>query len=195
MNNENFELENMREQMATLKKKLEKQEIVNDRMIRQSMNRTADKISRRYRFIMVLCMMMIPYTYVVFIPNMGLSLLFWVGTSILMLVCFVATGYNWRNVKDRNLMSDNLVEVSHKMARAKKFDVNWLFFGIPALILWLGWLAWELYQKDSEAAHFMMIGTICGAAIGTILGINMHLKTQRQYQDIINQIEDLTAGE
>ena len=33
--NEHYELEDMRQQMATLKKKLEKQEIVNDRMIRQ----------------------------------------------------------------------------------------------------------------------------------------------------------------
>ena len=37
MNNENFDLENMRLQMETLKKKLDQQEIVNDRMIRHSM--------------------------------------------------------------------------------------------------------------------------------------------------------------
>ena len=45
--NENFELENMRQQMNTLKKKLEQQEIVNDRVIRHSMKKTAGNISRR----------------------------------------------------------------------------------------------------------------------------------------------------
>ena len=58
--NENFELENMREQMNTLKKKLEQQEIVNDRFIRHSMKKTAGNISRRYYFIMAVCLLMIP---------------------------------------------------------------------------------------------------------------------------------------
>ena len=41
MNNNDFELENMRQQMDTLKKKLDQQEIVNDCLIRQSMKKTA----------------------------------------------------------------------------------------------------------------------------------------------------------
>ena len=56
--NENFELENMRQQMNTLKKKLEQQEIVNDRMIHKSMKRTTSSIMRRYYAIMALCLLM-----------------------------------------------------------------------------------------------------------------------------------------
>ena len=43
--NEHFELENMRQQMNTLKKKLDQQEIVNDRLIRRSMKNTAGNIN------------------------------------------------------------------------------------------------------------------------------------------------------
>ena len=46
MDNNDFELENMRQQMATLKKKLDKQEIVNDHIIRQSMKKAAGSINR-----------------------------------------------------------------------------------------------------------------------------------------------------
>ena len=88
-------------------------------------------------------------------------------------------------------MSNNLVEVRQKIARAKKFDANWLYFGVPAVIAWLAWLTWELYQKDSEVTRYMIYGTVCGAALGTILGIWMHMRTQHQYQEIIDQIEDL----
>ena len=191
--NENFELENMREQMNTLKKKLDQQEIVNDRIIRKSMRNTANNIKRRYYAIMALTLLMIPYTYVVFILNQGLSMAFWIGTSILMLLCAGATYYNSLNVSNSNMMSNNLVEVGQNIARAKKFDANWLFFGIPAAIAWLGWLTWELYQLDSEAARYMIYGTICGAVLGTILGFKMHFNTQHQYQEIIDQIEDLKA--
>jgi hypothetical protein len=190
--NENFELENMREQMSTLKKKLDQQEIVNDRMIRHSMRNTANNIKHRYYFIMVLTLLMIPYTYVVFILNQGLSFTFWIATSILMLLCAGATYYNCLNVTNTNMMSKNLIEVGHKIARAKKFDANWLFFGIPAVIAWLAWLTWELYQQDSEAARYMIYGTVCGAVLGSILGFRMHFKTQQQYQEIIDQIEEIT---
>ncbi len=193
MNNNDFELENMRQQMETLKKKLDQQEIVNDRIIRHSMRNTANDIKRRYYAIMALTLLMIPYTYMVFILNQGLSMVFWIATSILMLLCAGASYYNCLNVSNTNMMSLNLIELGQKMARAKRFDVNWLFFGIPAAIAWLGWFTWELYQQDSEAARYMIYGTVCGAVLGVILGFKMHSKTQRQYQDIIDQIEDLTA--
>ena len=192
MTNENFDLENMREQMNTLKKKLDQQEIVNDRMIRHSMRNTANNIKHRYYFIMGLTLLMIPYTYVVFILNQGLSFTFWIATSILMLLCAGATYYNSLNVTNTNMMSKNLIEVGHKIARAKKFDANWLFFGIPAVIGWLAWLTWELYQQDSEAARYMIYGTVCGAVLGSILGFRLHFKTQQQYQEIIDQIEEIT---
>ena len=191
MNNE-FELENMRQQMDTLKKKLEKQEIVNDNMIRHSMKNTASNISRRYFIIMALAILVIPYTYLVFVSNLGLSMAFWIGTTILMLVCAGATYYNSQNVETSSIMDSNLVEVGRKMARAKKFDANWLYFGIPAVVLWLAWLTWELYQVDALAARYNLYGVICGAIIGTIFGIKMHLRIQHQYQDIIDQVEEIT---
>jgi hypothetical protein len=39
----------------------------------------------------------------------------------------------------------------------------------------------------------MIYGTICGAVLGVILGFKMHSNTQHQYQEIIDQIEDLKA--
>ena len=191
MNNENFELENMRQQMETLKKKLGQQEIVNDRIIRQSMKNTANKIMRRYYMIMAIAVLMIPYTYFVLVLGQGLSLAFWIATSIFMLICAGATYYNSLAVSNSNMMSKNMIEVGRKMARAKKFDANWLFFGIPAVICWLAWLTWEFYQKDAEAVRYMVYGIACGAVIGAIVGFKMHFKTQRHYSDVLEQIEEL----
>ena len=165
---------------------------INDRLIRRSMKNDAGKITRRYYIIIAFCFVMIPYTYLVFTMNLGLSLAFWIGTSVFMLVCAGATYYNCQNVTSANMMSNNLVAVGQKMARAKKFDANWLFFGIPAVIAWLSWLVWELYQQDAEAAHYSLYGVAAGAVLGSIAGIKIHMRTLQQYQDIIDQIEDLT---
>ena len=186
-----FELDNMRQQMETLKKKLEKQEIVNDRIIRQSMKKTASSISVRYYIVMALGLLMVPYMYFVFYEHFGLSLAFSIASGIFMLVCTAATYYNSRNLSNSNMMHGNLLDVRRRMARAKKFDANWLFFGIPAIIVWLGWLGYEFYQKDGDTALAMIIGAVIGGIIGAIIGFSMHFKTQRQYQEIIDQIEEM----
>ena len=48
------ELNDMRQQMATLKKKLQQQEIVNDRFIRHSLRRNTSGITRRYVLVSLL---------------------------------------------------------------------------------------------------------------------------------------------
>ncbi|MBQ9215718.1 MAG: hypothetical protein IJ159_03055 [Prevotella sp.] len=193
MNND-FELENMRQQMQTLKNKLNQQEIVNDRLIRRSMRNEVSKITCRYNMIMALSVFMVPYGYWCFVKLCGLSIFFWIVTSIFMLICGGATFYNAHKINDPDMMSHSLVEARKKVASAKKFESNWLFFGIPSVILWMTWFFYETYQINNSAlTEGIFWGGCIGGVIGAICGISIHFKTQRQYQDIIDQIEDLTA--
>ena len=192
MNND-FELENMRQQMTMLKNKLNQQEIVNDRLIRHSMKNTASNINRTYIWLIVLSVLMVPYGYWAFVVLSHFSIAFWIGTSIFMLVCGAATYYNKRNVSDTNLMTNNLVDVGRHMARGKKFDADWLFYGIPGSVLWLAWFFYEVYKQNHDLfSHPMFWAGCVGGTIGAFVGFSIHFKTQRQYQDIIDQIEDLT---
>ena len=188
-----FELENMRQQMATLKNKLNEQEILNDRIMRRSMKKEVSNITRRYNIIMAIGVLMVPYGYWCFVKLAGLSIFFWIVTSIFMLICTGATFYNSRKISDPELMSHSLVEARKKVASAKKFESNWLLFGVPAVILWMGWFLYEIYQiQGGDFNNGFFWGGCVGGIIGAICGIKMHFKTQRQYQDIIDQIEDLT---
>ena len=195
MNNENFELEDMREQMSTLKKKLNQQEIVNEHLVRRSMKKEVNTITRRYNIVMVLSVLMVPYFYWVFVKLSGFSMAFWIGSSIFMLICGGATFYNTHKISDPDMMSHSLVEARKKVASAKKFDIDWLKFGIPAVILWFGWFTYEVYLQDNDLANGLFWGGCVGGVIGAIVGFKIHFKTQRQYQDIIDQIEDLTADQ
>jgi len=193
MNND-FELENMRQQMTTLKNKLNRQEIVNDCLIRRSMRNQVNTITRRYNIIMAIGLIMVPYGYWCFVRLCGLSLFFWFVTSIFMLICVGATFYTYRKISDPNLMNRNLVEARKKVISAKKFEANWLFFGIPAVVLWMGWFLYETYQiHGGSFSNGLFWGGCIGGIIGAICGLSINFKTQREYQDVIDQIEDLTA--
>ncbi len=191
--NQDFEMESMRQQMATLKSKLDSQEMLNDRLMRRSMKNEVNTINRRYFIIMAVCILMIPYGYWCFVKLSGLSIAFWIATSVMMLICAGATFYNSRKINDPGLMSRSLVEARKKVASAKKFDSDWLLFGIPMIIVWLAWFFYETYQQNHEFANGILWGGIVGGAIGAFAGFSIHFKTQRQYQDIIEQIEDLTV--
>jgi len=200
MNND-FELEDMRQQMAALKKKLEQQEIVNDRIIRQSMKRNVSIINRRYYVIMALGLFMIPYGYWVFVKHLGFSMAFWIGTSLFMLLCVAATYINGKDLRDDSLMQSDLLETRKKVARAKKLDSQWLLIGIPLAVVWLMWFGYEGTTSNNSdglasiPSEPLVWGGIVGGVIGTVIGLKIHFKTQRQYQEIIDQIENLTADE
>ena len=187
-----FEMEEMRQQMTTLKNKLNEQQILNDRIIRRSMRNNVSRITRRYNIIMALAVVMVPYMYWVFVKICHFSMAFWIGSTIFMLICAGATFYNSRKISDPGLMSHSLVEAHRKVASAKKFDSDWLLFGIPALIIWLGCFFYETYQQNPDFINGLFLGGCFGAVFGAIMGFKMHYRTQRQYQEIIDQIEELT---
>jgi hypothetical protein len=161
--------------------------------MRRSMTKEVNNITRRYYIIMGLCVLMVPYGYWSFVVLSHLSIPFWIATSIIMLVCASATFYNTRKISDPGLMNHSLLEASKRVASAKKFDSNWLLVGIPMIILWLCWFFYETYQQNHDYANGFFWGGVIGGTIGAILGFSLHFKTQRQYQEIIDQIEDLTA--
>ncbi len=188
MNND-FELENMRQQMNTLKKKLEDKKIVNDRILRRSTRKDVNSITRRYYVIMAICLIMIPYGYWAFVVMTGLSIPFWIVTSIMMLLFGGVAFYNIRKINDPDLMSAPLLEARKKVASAKKFHNNWLMIGIPIVILWLGWFCFETYKKNPDS-EVILYCAVVGAIVGAIIGFSLHFRTQRQYQAIIDEIED-----
>ena len=73
---DNTQFDDMRQQLNILKKKLEHQEIVNERVIRNSMKKTVSSINRRYFIIMAISLFMIPYGYWAFVQLSGFSVAF-----------------------------------------------------------------------------------------------------------------------
>ena len=184
------ELEEMRQQMAILKDKLENQTIVNDRFIRRSIKRGVGTIKRRYLVIGIVALAMIPYGYWAFVMLNGLSVALWLTMCVLMLTVVGFMYYNGRDLFDNDFMGGNLLDVKRKVTLAKKRDANWLWFGVPAVMLWFGWFLYEESQKVGFSQGILLFFIFCMIA-GLLVGLSVHFKTQRHYRDTIEQIEEL----
>ena len=190
MNTNDFELEQMRQQMAILQNKLNNQTIVSDRFIRRSVTQSATTINRRYLVISIVAIAMIPYGYWAFVKLNGLSIALWIAMCVMMLAVVGFCIYNGREMRRRDFTSGNLLETKRKTLAAKRRDNNWLWFGIPAATAWAVWIGWEMTQKmDADFEFFIPFFIICLVA-GIVTGLAVHFRTQRHFSDIIEQIED-----
>ncbi len=185
-----YELDEMRQQMAILKDKLENQTIVNDRFIRRSIKRGVSTINKRYLVLGIIALAMIPYGYWAFVMIAGLSVALWLASCLMMLIVVGFMIYNSRDMRDSALMSGNLLDVKRKVTLAQKRDANWLWFGIPMALAWGAWAVYEMSQKMGDNEYIVPC-CIVGVLVGALIGLKVHFKTQSRFSEIIEQIEDL----
>ena len=188
------EFEEMKAQLALLNKKLEQETIVNERLIRRSMKEKASSLRRKAIIESVVSLIMIPYFIWVMPQLIGLS------TGFCLFVCFMlalAIGYNYyihSHFRPDEFVYGDLVKAKKNTLMLKKFYANWLkFIGIPFIIVFLGWFAFEIKQHfQGEELQSILGGMAIGLVLGVIIGTYRYLKTQRMADDILTQIEELS---
>ena len=186
------DFEEMRQQMNILKEKLQKQEIVNEKVFRRSTRKSLKGINRRYTFVSILCILMVPYSYWAFVKLTGMSIWLWLATCVLMLIAFVYTQYTGRFISSRVFEKD-LVQARAKVAKAKKLDHDWLKIGIPLIVLWLAYFGYEMYKvTGGEDSIYILVMCVVCALLGGAVGLKVHFKNQDNYEQVIEEIDDFT---
>lgn len=189
MENIDNTLREMQQQMQQLREKLNKEQIINERMLRKSCRQTVDRLRFKsnlpnvFAIIAILC----SPAYLSF----GISLWFVIFTCVLMLVSIVATILTNRHIPQ---MDKDLVTATNELTRYKKIHAEWLKYSIPALIVWVGCLIWD-FLRNQTISKVEFYGFIAGISTGLILGILLGLKIRRDQlnaaDELISQIEDL----
>lgn len=191
-NNENNcqELEEMRAQLTVLKNKLDKETIINERLLRDTMKRKAKTINAN-AWVSVGAGIFVILWAIFFLPELGLSWYFVIATIVMMLVCIFFTYKQHKNVNDKTMNGD-LLTVAKVMKKLKQDYQNWLKYAFIMIAIWLPWLATEycLILKDWKKCVFVVSGLFVGAAIGAFIGLRMHKSVIRNAEDIIKQIEE-----
>ena len=190
-----FELNEMRQQMAILKNKLDNQTIVNDRLIRRAVKNSVSTINKRYLVISIIAFAMIPYGYWAFVVLNELSIPLWIAMSVIMLAVIGFCIYNGHEMRKNDFVSNNLLDTKRKTLKAQKRDAMWPYFGIPVAIGWAAWAGWEMTQKlEGDFLKYFIPWFIICVTAGALIGLKVHFKTQRHYRDILEQIEDVEDG-
>lgn len=188
---DNNEMEEMRRQMAVLKEKLEKEEILSDRLLRNTMQNQVRSIRRRANLSIVAGVCVLTVGPMAF-SNLGTSNIFIVVTSIMMLVMMLLTVMMHSKLREADVRDGELLAVARNARRLKDDYRRWRNIGIPLMIVWLVWLVVEVMhgQSDPTDSLIMLSPVVAGGIIGGILGVMRNNHLVGMLDDIIRQIEE-----
>lgn len=195
--NNNNELEIMRSQMASFKKQLEQQEIINSRIMSESMKKKFSWIKK----MIIGEIILIPiFLYLAFAAKYYLDLSWWsTSTFIILLLCDVWCDYdiNMRAIKNSDYSRDNLVNTMEKLQRMKQRRTKQAAIMLITLIGLIIWLSIEIsLHLMSINADTGMWGAFYGGVVGGVIGIAVswwiYRKMQKTNDKMIKHIEEIS---
>ncbi len=203
-NNTMMELEQMREQMQVLRNKLDTQEIVNDKLVKNSVKSKMSWIKKLVYFEFLL----VPFTALMAYVLKEMFNLSWFTYAFIVVLCAIDAVCDYRiNVASLDLekvekhnLSDTLQKlVAMKKMRAKAFFIMMLL-SIPLFI----WASIEMWQNISTitflddvpanivcaGAYGGLVGGIIGFFVGIYISFRIYRKMQATNDEIIAQLEE-----
>lgn len=189
MENNDNTFREMQEQMQQLREKLDNQKIVNERILKKSCSQTASRL--RFKANLPILFGAAAMLTAPSLLNLGISMAFVVFTWVLMLVCIVATILTNKHIPQ---MDRNLVTATEELTRFKKIHAEWIKFAIPMVIVWIGFLCWDLFRNgemDPILRYSFLAGVGTGIILGGILGFKIRRDQLNAADDLLDQIEEL----
>ena len=187
------ELQEMKEQLAILTQKLEKEAIINERLIRQSMKNKASSIRRAAIIESIITLIMIPY-FIWVMPNViAISTGLCCFTCFFMVLALVCNYYIHSRFRPDKFVLGNLLEVRKDTLMIKRFYINWLkFIGLPFIIVFFSWFVHDIrIAYPGEDLNGIYYGIGFGILLGTIIGTIQFKKIQNTADEILEQIEEM----
>lgn len=186
---EHTELNELREQIALLKDKLQRQQIISERAITEAAQKGISKLNRAgviYAMFGVFAVVYCSWSF----HRFGFSDEFVVGTAIFLAACALGTMYAHWGLRSINVANGNLVEITQRLLRFRKIYSRWHFYTVPTLLVWCYFLYKDAYRMLNNPEGFLIAGTI-GGIIGGAIGLWRHFKTMREADKAIANIKEL----
>ena len=196
-NNNMTELEQMREQMSIFKSQLDKQQIINEQLVRNTMG---NKMSWIKKFIWAE-IILVPIILIImasFHASEGLS--WWLFAFLA--IADTTGDFIINRIPKGQMLSGDLVETSQRLIKMKKQRTSWFIAGSIFLTIWLVWFIIEIVMKlnvigCNEPSHnlvvtIMVTALIIGCLIGFLVAWLIFRKMQKTNNQIIEQINQVT---
>lgn len=186
-----MEINEMKEQFNLLKKKLDSQTVINQKMIRQAMKSKLGGINRTGRAMFILGVFVAIWAPGFFL-HLGTSYTFCGATFIMLLFCAFKTWKYHRKLWSMKITDSDMVEIARNVSILHQEYQNWIKIALPMVLVWVIWLGVEAYMILNEDGIYLyfMGGALVGGLIGGFIGTRINNKVKREAEELLEQIKE-----
>ena len=145
--NNNFqELEELRSQVAEFKNRMEQQEIVSRRLLKEAMNSHVSWIKQMGIWVSVAELLILPLLVYALRSIVGVS---WLPTIVIGLMIVSEAVFNFWNVstiRDKHLAVDDVLSAQQRLITFKRREKLYTFGILPFVFLCVVWLLFDVYH-------------------------------------------------
>ena len=186
---EHTELNELREQIALLKDKLQRQQIISERAIIEAAQKGISKLNKAGTKWGIFGIFAVVYCTFAF-HRFGFSDGFVIGTAIMLAICAAVTIYAHLGIRSIDVANGNLVDISQRLIRFRKIYSRYHLYAVPMALVWCYFLYYDAQRMLGNAEGFL-IGGCVGGVIGAIIGLKAHFKVIRDTDKVLKNINEL----
>ncbi len=183
------ELEEMKQQMSLLKKKLEQQNIVNEKMLRTAMKKKLFSLNKKGKVLFVLGIIVTIWAPTYF-SLLGFPPYFCAATTAMLFFCALKTLQYHRNLWQVNISEKKPVELAEALTLLRTRYKNWYRIAWCFLIPWFAWMTYEATKIYGEELVWYFGGSAVGLVIGGLIATRINNNTIRRTDELLEQIEE-----
>ena len=189
------ELEQLRKDYAQLKQELGKQEITNERLIRESIRKDLNFIDKK-KWIGIPAIIIVAVLMPYISKELGLRTSFVIITIVWIAILAIVNFITMNGMDERLISMMPTQEFLKRIKKQKQQQFRWFQINIPLLFLWVGYFIGECIHANlpQEILFSLLGGLITGLVIGGTIGLRMHNRIIGIYEGIILQLENPEAG-
>lgn len=189
------ELDEMRQQIKALKEKVERNGVLNEKLVKKSVQDKMKSIHNTVYRLFAMVLLATPlWLFIKYQHNLS-----WYYTIFTILMMLVSVFFDWYvNRIDVSRMGDDMKETANQLLKMKRQralqEKIALFIVLP---VWSIWTGYEFYTNitDSTTATALFIGIAVGGIVGLIIGLSIYFRMQRKNDEMIEQIKSITEEE
>ncbi len=187
----NIELQEMREQLASFKQQLAGQKIINDKLMRRAMSEKASRLMRKKNGILVMGLIAIFVSIPIF-HSFGFPPYFLIYTAAMIIFSMAMTIVYHSKVDKADFMNGNLKEAATEFKKLRNNYKQWYWIAVPVIVIYMALFYYSSLQMDieQEILNSLMIGGSVGALIGAFIGTRINNNIINLCGEIIRDLEE-----
>ena len=171
-NNNLQELEELRSQVVEFKNRMEQQEIVSRRLLKEAMKGHVSWIKQMNIWGSVGELVILPLLVYGLRSIVGVSWLPIMAVVLLLVGEAVFNFWNVSTIRDKHLAADDVLSAQQRLITFKRREKLYTFGILPFIFLWVVWLLFDVYygtdipffpSSDRNLVYFVLIASVLAA--------------------------------